>query len=264
MLHMTGSAQLGGDVRRLAGYHRLGVRSLHFSRDAAGGSEDPGDDDAGLTPFGRDVVREMDGLEMPIDVSHASDKAFWEILECSRGKVYASHSNCRALCAARRNLTDEMIRAVADRDGVVGMHFSSGLCDAVHDRASNACLKPYLEDVNRLLDDLRRQHPDPWEFQKAFLDPAVNPGFAPDTYDRFGFPPVLPFTRMVDHIDHVCALVGARHVAIGSDWNGGRTSMQGLEHIGCMPNLTRELAVRGHGAREIRNILGGNWLRLFA
>jgi len=254
---------LAEDLAMLRIYHRLGLKSLHFSADAAGDSETPADDDVGLRPFGVELVREMDRLGMPIDVSHSSDKAFWDIMELSQGTVYASHSNCRALSNARRNVTDDMIRALADHNGVVGMHFASGLCEYQHHKKHMHQLSPYVTEVQVLTRELHAKYPDPWDFQKAFLDPAQNPGFDPKYLDKFGFPLPVPFEKMVDHIDHVCALVGPDHVALGSDWYGGQTSMPGLEHIGKMPAVTKELVRRGYSREDVEKIMGGNWLRIF-
>lgn len=260
--HMTGTASLGGEVGRLERLYELGLRSLHFSPDAAGEAGGTW----GLTPFGRRLIAEMDRLWMPVDLSHISDRAFWEALEVCEGQVYASHSNCRELCAVARNLTDEMIAALAERDGVIGTHFAGHFCDEEFGAAMAEARDRYLADVYRLAEDLRRRFPDPLDYQRAFFDPGINPGFAPDYHDRFGFPAAPPLQRMVDHIDHICELVGPRHVAIGSDFNGISRPMivRGLEDISKTPAIADELRRRGYAEADIRAIMGENWLRLLA
>jgi len=260
--HMTGTAALRGEVGALERLHDLGLRSLHFSSDAAG--EAGGTD--GLTPFGRDLVAQMDRLGMPVDVSHTSDSAFWEVLEHSEGSVYASHSNCRALCDVARNLTDEMIVALADRDGVIGAHFAGHFCDEQFGADMAEARGRYIADVSRLTEELERQFPGPLDYQRAFFDPSINPGFAPDYHDQFGFPPAPPLQRMVDHIDRICDLVGPQHVAIGSDFNGIARSMivRGLEDVSKTPAIAHELRRRAYSEGDVRAIMGENWLRLLA
>ena len=190
----------------LKSLHHLGVRSIGLTHDptswaAAGNAET--DSGGGLTRFGVQLVKEMNRLGMLVDVSHISERGFWDVLEIAERPVIASHSNCKALCGHPRNLTDEQIKRIAQNGGVIGATF-----------------------VTWFIDDN-----------------------APS------------FSRYLDHIDHMVNLVGADHVGIGSDFDGGGEQLKDATEF---PKITEGLLERGYSPASIRKILGENHLRVFA
>jgi len=177
----------------------------------------------GLTKFGREVIAEMNRLGMMVDVSHVSDKTFWDVLETSAAPVLATHSNCRALSNIPRNLTDEMITALARKGGQVNMNFG---CEFLSQKSADA---------------------SPW----------VNPSVAAGA--RM---PRATVQDLVAHIDHVVKLAGIDHVGIGTDFDGIGCTPEGLDDPGKFPNLTRALLEHGYQPADIQKIYGGNMLRL--
>jgi len=212
------------------------VRSITLAWGAATSWMDSWNEEkhGGLTSFGRDVVVEMNGLGMLVDVSHASDGAFWQILETSSRPVFASHSSCRALTPTMRNMTDDMMRAMAERGGVVNINFGSGFLTA----------------------DPEQVHP------KRF---GPHPPPARDQFDKVGWKspaPGVPFERLVAHFEHAIGVVGAAHVGIGSDYDGVKSVPQGMEDISTLPKVSEALLERGHSEADVRAVLGENNLRL--
>ncbi|MEK6799579.1 MAG: dipeptidase [Planctomycetota bacterium] len=184
----------------------------------------------GLTEFGREVVKELNRLGMMVDVSHASDETFWEVLETSKAPVFASHSSCRAVCPHRRNLSDEMIRAIAQSGGVVQINFAAGFVDSAFPL------------------------PDPKAMQAWLANLQVPP---PKVTDHR-----TPLSLLVDHFDHALQLVGPKHVGLGSDFDGVPALPDGMQDCSMLPNLTAALLDRGYDEADLVMILGGNLLRL--
>lgn len=177
----------------------------------------------GLTKFGREVVAEMNRLGMIVDISHVSDKTFWDVLETSAAPVLATHSNCRAVSNIPRNMTDEMIRALARKGGQLNMNFG---CEFLSQKSADA---------------------SKW----------INPGLPKDTPM-----PRATVEDVVAHIDHVVKLAGIDHVGIGTDFDGVSCTPAGLDDPGKFPNLTRALLAHGYTPADIQKIYGGNMLRL--
>jgi membrane dipeptidase len=209
-------------------YHRLGVRSMtlsHFRNTNWADSSTDTPVHNGLTDFGRDVVREMNRLGMIVDISHVSDKAFYDTLAVTSKPVIASHSSCRALTDVPRNMTDDMIRALARNGGVIGINFGGSFLSQKEVEASRknfaarAAVDPGL--TGQALDEFAT---------KDYLD----------TYSTMR-PNLSTLRDAVAHIDHVVKLVGVDHVGIGSDWDGISTVPAGLEHVSRMPVLTAAL-----------------------
>jgi membrane dipeptidase len=202
----------------------------------------------GLSPFGREVVREMNRLGILVDVSHVSDEAFYQVLEVTAVPVIASHSSCRRFTPGwERNLDDGMIRALGANGGVVQVNFGSAFVDEEANRRSQAM----------------------WEEHGAYLEEH---GLAPDSPEakevmerlREKYPPVpVPLSDVADHIDHVVAVAGIDHVGIGSDFDGVTDLPEGLEDVSGYPRLIEELLRRGYSDDEIRKILAGNLLRVW-
>ena len=202
----------------------------------------------GLSPYGEEVVREMNRLGIMVDISHVSDAAFYQVLEVTAVPVIASHSSCRRFTPGwERNMSDEMIVALAREGGVIQINFGSAFLDARANEASTAW----------------------WDEYDAFLEQS---GLSPDSEeakareaalrDAHPVPPV-PLARVADHIDHVVGLVGIDHVGIGSDYDGVRALPDGLEDVSGYPALMEELIRRGYSDDDIRKIWSGNLMRVW-
>ncbi len=204
----------------------------------------------GLSPFGLELIREINDLGMMVDVSHISDDSFYDVLNVSKSPVVATHSSCRALANHPRNMSDNMIRSLAEHGGVIQINFypvfldtdfakifeSSGLEDSFESIESEFIKQPSNEKnreaLHRVIDKLNN---------------LKRPSYK----------------RIVDHIDHVVSLVGVNHVGLGSDFDGIAVTPEGMEDISQFPKLLVELENRGYSKEEITKIAGGNFLRVF-
>lgn len=217
------------NLEQLQHFYDLGVRRLTLAQDCSHTWADSSRDDPaanGLSEFGRQVVGEMNRLGMIVDVSHVSDETFWDVIAVAEAPAIASHSNARALADHVRNLDDDMLRAVAETNGVVMVNFSGLFLDP----RKTAEWKVFLG----------------WHW---FTQPRQ-----PDT----------PLSLLVDHIDHIVQVAGIDHVGLGSDFDGGLSFPEGLKDVSDLPNITVELMRRGYSDEDILKILGGNLLRVFA
>jgi membrane dipeptidase len=253
LLSVEGGHQIADDLRILRDYYRLGVRYMTLTHFKTNNWADSGTDRAvhnGLSRFGRDVVAEMNRLGMMLDISHVSDKTFYDAIEVSRAPVIASHSSIRAICDIPRNMNDDMLRALARNGGVVFINFSIAYLDT---RAYETFIG-YRDQRDREIADLMIQH-------------AGNPG-------RFGLKravqqryrrmlPAVDYKAVLRHIDHVAKLVGPDHVGFGSDFDGISGMVpQGLEDVSKFPVLVRGLIEMGYSDADIRKIAGENLLRV--
>ncbi len=247
ILTVEGGHQIDDDLAVLRMYYRLGIRSMtltHFrNTDWADSSTDTPVHN-GLTDFGKEVVREMNRLGMIVDVSHVSDKTFFDALAVSTKPVIASHSSCRALSDVPRNMTDEMLQALAKNGGVVGINFGEGFLnpkDAEQLKAdiSNIAAEPAL--IGKALDD--------YAADEMHRDMKPRPTFG--TLDD-----------AVEHIDHAVKVAGIDHVGIGSDFDGISSPPKGLEDISKMPALKAALRKKGYSDVDLAKIFGGNTLRV--
>lgn len=214
IISVEGGEPLEGDIGALRMIHRLGVRSLtltHFPRNELGDGSGA-DSGSHLTDFGRQVVEEMNRLDMLVDISHLNETGFWDVIEVTKDPIIATHSNCKALCNHHRNLTDDQIVALADNGGVLNLNFCAG-----------------------------------------FIKDSV--GFDPETVKK------VTIEDWLDHLDHAVGLVGADHVGIGSDLDGG-CGFPGLDDITKIPELTRGMVSAGYSDKNIEKILGTNNLRI--
>ncbi len=184
----------------------------------------------GLTEFGREVVREMNRIGMMVDVSHVSDAAFWHVLETSETPVIASHSSCRAVAPHPRNLSDEMMRAIAEAGGVIQINFAASFLDA----------------------DFPDLEPDAIE---AFFAAGCRADEPLTDY-------VTPFSKLVDHFDHALQIVGPNHVGIGSDFDGVPALPDGMGDCARLPHLTAALLQRGYDEQDLTKMLGESVLRV--
>lgn len=255
LLGLEGGYAINDRLENVARYYERGVRYMSptwaVSTSWAGSSGDDAGKSRGLNEFGKQVIREMNRLGMMVDVSHVSDRTFWDIIATSTKPVLATHSACRAIANVPRNLDDEMIQAVAKGGGVVGVIFYPEF------------LEPGWSERRQRVDaetaGLVQQASD------AEKGDAARKKLARDRVRRAEYARRLPpvsVSRLVDHIDHIVKLAGIDHVGIGSDFDGTQASLTDLASVADLPNLTRELIRRGYSETDVDKILGGNVLRV--
>ncbi|HKY32323.1 MAG TPA: dipeptidase [Candidatus Polarisedimenticolia bacterium] len=254
LMGIEGGQAIENDLGLLRMYHRLGVRYMtltwSYSLDWADSSGDKGRW-GGLNDFGVKVVEEMNRLGMLVDVSHASDETFFDVMKASSAPVIASHSSCRALCDAPRNMTDDMLRAVKANGGVVMINFYSAFLDQAFRDASKKAEKELEQKKSAI--GARYLH-EPAGLEAALWQLHLEA-------DASVPPP--PLARIIDHIEHVIRVAGVDHVGLGSDFDGVTSLPRGMEDVSKLPAITRALLERGHSEQDVEKILGGNFLRVF-
>ncbi len=247
-LTMEGGHQIDDDLAVLRTYYRMGIRAMtltHFRNNNWADSSTDKPAHNGLTDFGKSVVREMNRLGMLVDISHVSDKTFYDAIAVSTKPVILSHSSCRAISDIPRNVTDDMLRAIAKNGGVIGINFGEGFINP--------------KDAERLRAAISRLSEMPKLFGKD-LDAYA----AKDYSTEYGTSLKVAATveEVAAHIDHAVKIAGIDHVGIGSDFDGIQGPPNGLEDVSKMPNLVAALLKRGYSEADIKKILGGNTLRV--
>jgi membrane dipeptidase len=253
LMGMEGGHMIQDSLPVLRDYYRLGVRYMTLTHFKTNDWADSGTDVAahnGLTAFGRDVVHEMNGIGMMVDISHVSDKTFYDVLEVSRAPVIASHSSLRALCDIPRNMSDEMVRALARKDGLVNINFNA----AYLDRKTYDAFAAFRDQRDREIADmlgLNVGNSRRWEQLRAIQQ---------------RFRAQLPKTGIdaaLRMIDHAVKVAGADHVGFGSDFDGVSGMVPaGMEDVSKYPDLVRGLIDMGYADADIRKIMGENLLRV--
>jgi membrane dipeptidase len=266
LIGIEGGHSIEADLGLLRLYHRLGVRYMTLTwtntnewADSSGDLDDPSvQHHDGLTLFGRSVIREMNRLGMMVDVSHVSDKTFWDVLQTTHAPIIASHSSARALTNSTRNLTDEMLRAVATNNGVVMVNFYPSFIDE-HWRTTWTATLPEREPLYAAAAApyIQRGEPVPYSVPVA-VDRRF---YAERMAARL---PLVPLNSLIDHFDHVAQIAGIDHVGIGSDFDGFALLPAGINSAADLPKITAGLMARGYTAEQMKKILGGNLLRVFA
>jgi membrane dipeptidase len=250
VLTIEGGHQIADDLAVLRMYQRIGIRSMtltHFRNNDWADSSTDKPQHNGLTEFGKEVVREMNRIGMMVDVSHVSDKTFYDALAVTTKPVIASHSSCRALSSLPRNMTDDMLRALAKNGGVVGINFGSGFLSQKEADAT-------LRDINRIggsEPNLTGKELDDYTTKMHIHDDWAHPK-----------PTTANLDDVVAHIDHAVKIAGIDHVGIGSDFDGIAEVPIGLEDESKMPALTAALLKKGYSETDIKKIMGGNTLRV--
>ena len=252
LIGIEGGHAIEDSLDLLRAYYRFGARYMTLTHTNSNNWADSSGDEAkhnGLTPFGKQVVEEMNRLGMLVDISHVSDKTFYDAVAVSRAPVIASHSSARALCDHPRNMSDDMLRAVQKNHGLVMVNFYPiFLSQLVRDAAKrrDERLKPQIAE-------LKAQDPSEGEaFEKGMEDLyKANPL------------PKIPYTVIVDHIDHIVKVAGVESVGLGSDFDGISDVPSGMEHIAKIPAIRTELKRRGYSDSDIRKIMGENFMRVF-
>ena len=235
-------------------FYRLGVSYVtltHNGDNAIADSAAEAKRWGGLSPFGREVVREMNALGMMIDLSHASDKTFWDCIRLSEAPVVATHSCCRALCSNRRNLTDEMLQALGEKGGYVGInYYPAFLSDAFASRPSEEALLDEAEAVEAefIREPSNLSKVQAWNrMQERLIRELHRPGVK----------------EIADHIDHAVRWAGIDHVGIGSDFDGILVPPEGLENVSKTPALIEELERRAYSRSQIDQLMGGNLMAVW-
>ncbi len=261
LLGIEGGHSIEDDVRLLRDFYRLGVRYMTLSwsntnewADSSGDIDNPKvEHHNGLTDGGKQIVLEMNRLGMMVDISHVADKTFYDAIAVSKAPLIASHSSARALTNHPRNMTDDMLRAVAKNGGVVQVNFYNAFIDENYRKAAEA------------------QATDRDAAVKAYTDQLKAAGKAVTYLDSERIEhewaariPRPPLSSLIDHIDHIAKVAGVDHVGLGSDFDGvSGATPAGIDSAPDLPKVTQALLDRGYSADAIRKILGGNLLRVF-
>jgi membrane dipeptidase len=254
LMGIEGGHAIEDSLRLLRDFYALGIRYMTLthsnSNHWADSSGDVNKPNNGLSNFGKQVVEEMNRLGMIVDISHVADKTFWDALEVSKAPIFASHSSCRSISPVPRNMSDEMIQALAKKGGVVQINFS---CDFLNPDVAKAN-EANMDKMRALRDQLAQKYAsDPDGLRKAMQEARKATGMS---HSR------ATLSDVVKHINHVVEIAGVDAVGIGSDFDGIGCAPEDLDSVDKWPNLTRALLEQGYTDAEIRKIYGENTLRL--
>jgi membrane dipeptidase len=254
LMGMEGGHMIDDDMRLLRNYAALGVRYLtltHFKNNNWADSSTDKPKHNGLTAFGKDVVRELNRLGVMVDISHVADKTFYDALAITTAPVIASHSSCRAIANHPRNMTDDMLRALAKNGGVVMINYHAGFLSeefrvASEKKSGNIVAKMAAMSKkcggNEACTTLEGERID----HEAMMSGEL---------------PKVGWEKIIEHIDHAVKVAGADHVGLGSDFDGA-TMPIGMEDASKLPKITDALLKRGYSEGDVQKILGGNILRV--
>ncbi len=253
LIGIEGGHAIDDSIEVLRAFYRLGARYMtltHFNTNNWADSSGDAPKHNGLTPFGKQVVLEMNRLGMLVDVSHVADKTFFDAIETSKAPIIASHSSARALAHHPRNMTDEMLQALAKNGGVAMVNFYPVFLSDTAWEASKA----RDERLKDAIATIKAKDPNEGEVYKAEVKKLMDANPLPK----------VPYTAIVDHIDHMVKVAGIDHVGIGSDFDGIPDTPQGMEDVSKLPAIRAELERRGYSKADISKIMGENFMRVFA
>ncbi|MGE5325512.1 MAG: dipeptidase [Deltaproteobacteria bacterium] len=254
LMGLEGGHILQGDPRALDIFYKLGVRYMtltHTKNNEIGDSSSVAPQWNGLSPFGRGIVKRMNRLGMIVDISHVSDKTFYDAVAVSRAPVIASHSSCRALCNAPRDMTDDMIRTLAKNGGVMDINFYSAFLDNQFREGRAAISKQIDAALTAARADAAKQGKRLTYAEETDIQVRMEANI-----------PKPSFTVIADHIDHAVKVGGIDHVGLGSDFDGVDAIPKGMEDVSKLADLVRELARRDYSEQDLDKIAGGNVLRV--
>ena len=254
LIGVEGGHMLGNDIRIVRIFGELGVRYMTLSHFYATEWSDSSTDKPqhnGLTDSGKDIVREMNKQGIMVDISHVADKTFYDALEVSKAPLIASHSSCRAICNHPRDMSDDMIKALAAKGGVIQINYEKSFIDQAYKDAS----EKVSGGVVAQFDLFKKECGDDEECIGKKLQETEKKAIAE------GKLPHVTWEKIIEHIDHVVKLVGADHVGLGSDFDGANMP-EGMEDASKLPKITDALMRKGYSDQDIKNILGGNTLRV--
>ena len=253
LIGIEGGHAIEDSLELLRGFYRFGARYMTLTHTNTNNWADSSTDEAkhnGLTPFGKQVVLEMNRLGMMVDISHVADKTFYDVIEITKAPVIASHSSARVFSDHPRDMTDDMFRAIAKNHGVVQVNFypvflSIEVLEASRQRDER--LKPAIAELK-------------------VKDPSEGAAYQENVKKLMADNPLpkVPWTVIVDHIDHIVKVAGVDSVGIGSDFDGISITPEGMEDVSKLPKIRAELRRRGYSEADIRKIMGENLMRVFA
>lgn len=257
MFGIEGGHMIENDLKKLDALFNRGVRYMTLtwnnSNDWATSAKDEttkGDSlkHKGLTDFGKQVVKRMNELGMLVDLSHVGEQTFYDAINTSTKPVLVSHSCVYNICPHRRNLKDDQIKAIGKNGGVIHINFYSGFIDSSFEKRSDA----FTEIHKTERDSLLKLNPEPYFMEEYLFEkyPEEVKAFRP------------PLSAVIDHLDYIVKMIGVEHVGLGSDFDGVNSLPQQLDDVTAYPLITKALLERGYSKKDIRKILGGNFLRV--
>jgi membrane dipeptidase len=256
LMGVEGGHMINSNLGVLRSYAALGVRYMTLTHSGNDEWADSSTDKAvhnGLTDFGKDVVREMNRLGVIVDISHVSDKTFYDALEVSNAPLFASHSSCRAICDAPRNMTDQMMKDLAAKGGVVQINYHVGFLSQEFREAEKAD-----PEINKAISaEVTKRCGENEGCQLIEGDRITR------QYVEQGKLPRVDFTKIIEHIDHAVKVAGVDHVGLGSDFDGANMPY-GMEDVTKLPKITEALLQKGYSEGDVKKILGENTLRVMA
>jgi len=256
LMGVEGGHMIGNDLSVLRTFAALGVRYMtltHMENNEWADSSTAKPEHNGLTDFGKDVVREMNRLGIIVDISHVSDKTFHDVLATTRAPVFASHSSCRSLCNAARNMSDEMIGDLAKNGGVIQINYHVGFLSQEF-RDYEAAHPDAEKEIN---EEVKKRCGDNESCKSVAGDQVVR------DFMETGKLPRVDWNLIVEHIDHAVKIAGPDHVGLGSDFDGAVMPM-GMQDVTHIPQITDALLKKGYTESDIRKILGENTLRVLS
>ena len=257
MIGVEGGHMMENDLTKLDSLYKRGARYITLTWNnstpwATSAMEETRDSllhqPKGMNDFGRSVVKRMNALGMLVDLSHVGEQTFWDAINTTTKPVLVSHSCVYNLCPAFRNLKDDQIKAIGKNDGVIHLNFYSGFLDSTYDRKDAVFNKKHKTERDSLL----KANPEPY-YANNFLYAKYK-----DEVEAMR----APFHLIFDHLAYIIKLIGVDHVGLGSDFDGINSTPQQLNGVADYPLITKELLVRGYSKKDIRKILGGNFIRL--
>jgi membrane dipeptidase len=259
MKGVEGGHMIEDDLQLLDSLYKRGVRYITLtwnnSTSWASSAKDetlntlPQGQQKGLNAFGKQVVQRMNDLNMLVDVSHIGEQTFWDVMATTTKPVIASHSCARALCNHRRNLTDDQIKAIGKNGGVIHLNFYSGFLDGEYEKRKNIFLNNHKAEVDSCT-------------AAKMVDYEIAE-FISKKYPAEAFELRPSLDVLLNHVDHIVKLIGINHVGLGSDFDGIESMPKELNGVEDFPKITEALLKRGYTKKEVRKILGENFLRVF-
>ncbi|MCH7612358.1 MAG: dipeptidase [Candidatus Marinimicrobia bacterium] len=259
LIGVEGGHAIENDLAKLDALYNRGMRYLSVtwnnSNDWATSAKDETEKKdslafVGLTDFGKDVIRRCNELGIMVDVSHAGEQTFWDIINVSEKPIIASHSSAYYLCPHFRNLKDEQLFAIKDNGGVVFVNFYPGYIDSTYEKKAKIIKESYQSRLDSLAAVHDSDGDEYWYEENKLLLPALQK-VAPS------------LDVLIDHISYLVLLMGIDHVGLGADWDGVGVMPTGLEDVTKLPAITDKLLKRGLTKKEVQKILGGNFKRVF-
>jgi membrane dipeptidase len=254
---VEGGHMIEDDINRLDTFYNRGVRymTLTWNNSPSWASSHTAEKDPtytgpkGLTSFGKTIIGRMNQLGMIVDVSHIGETTFWDAINTTTKPVIASHSNAYSICPVTRNLKDDQIKAIGKNGGVICLNFFSGFVDSNFSKKDMAFRKAHSAEIDSLLaTGIQREYAftmisDKYKIESEAIKPTIE--------------------QLMQHFDHIVKLIGINHVGIGSDFDGINSAPQGLSTVLEYPNFTKALIARGYSNKDIKKVLGGNFLRVY-